>query len=339
MYKCLDIYHTNVHYMLRRAWGPIQPRGNRAIHVLHSLFSKDDIGMLQYIRQKTYPTADEVSLQLLDKGQGKPTTVTLSEALTRFEPFSYLIPTRAGTEETPGTYKFLKFPDPGLPQNRRKIGPNSKKYYKRKGRAKETHLNTDCPPARLRHLLKLAYGFLLEGSRVEVHLRAKAVGRAESVDSALRNHLHLRPDTILAAMPPGTTMLAIPGTTQLPEKKLKSESKLFINKTSDVFWVMEYEPALKRLGLQTPPHIKRLGTWTDHHSYVSTALDKIEQSRRAKRARAARVGPTRSYPEQPYLSHPVPRGDDGSSKSDAPERLGFIRYHRSRQRITEEEPE
>ena len=345
--------------MLRHARGPVQPRGNRAIHLIHSLFSSADVHMLEHVRIKKYPSADEVSLKLLEKGKQTPTTVKLSEALARFEPFSYLVQTKAGTEETPGTYKFLKFNDPGLPQNKRKVGPMSKRYYKRRGRSKETHLNTDCPPALLRHKMKLAYGFLLEGSRMEFHIRSKAEARGESVDSAFRRHLHLRPDAILAAMPPGTTMLALPGTTQPPDKELERKSKLFVNKTSDVFWAMENGPALKRLNLHTSSKIKELGTWTNHQKYIGTVRDEIQETRRRKAAKREartqqaikermglrfRVGRRTEDAEDadlPHLSDLMPkrgRDDDGSSASDTPARSGYLRFTHPRRKITEVDP-
>ena len=356
MYKCLDIYQNNVHFILRRARGPLQPRGTRALHLLHSLFSDVDIPLLQDVKKKTYPSADELSLRLLRKGEKEPTTLKLSEALTQFEPCSYLEQVKSGTEETPGTYKFLKFINPGLSQNKRKIGPESNKYYKRKGRGKEFHFNTDCPAALLRHKIKLAYGFLLEGSRLEFHLRAKAVAGAETVDSALRNHLHLRPDTILAAMPPGTTMLAVPGTAPPRARVLKNLSKwstkLFANKTSNVFWAMENEEALKRYNVTTPRQIKSLGTWTNHQKFVTSAFEQIEKKHartRLKRLadprsdsfgppklsrRPLNLDPKAADGDQPHLSELMPERerDDGSSGSDPPPRPNFIPFQKSGRR-------
>lgn len=307
--------------------------------------------MLQNVRKKTYPSADELSLSLHGKEKEKR-TMKLSKALTKLEPFSYLDEIKAGTEETPGTYKFLKFNDPGLPQNKRKIGPTSTKYYKRKGRGKEVHLNTDCPAGLFRHKIKLAYGFLLEGSRIEFHLRAKAVAGAESVDSALRNHLHLRPDAILAAMPPGTTMLAVPGTAQPPENEMKRAPKRVVNKTSDVFWAMENAEALKRYGVVTPPQIKTLGTWTNHQKAVKTALYNIDQKsiRRHEKLDKLRPDPSDPHPklsrrplkldlkvsdgDLPHLSELMPERerDNGSSGWEARSTPNYIPFHQSGRR-------
>ena len=323
--------------MLFPSRGPLQPRATRALHLLHSLFSSSDVEMLQHVRKKSYPTADEVSLKLLEKGKKEPTTMKLSEALARFEPLSYLVQTKVGTEETPGTYRFLKFNDPGLPSEKTKKSWPPKGYYKRKGRSKETHLNTDCPASLLRHRIKLAYGFLMEGSRMEFHLRAKAVARAESVDSALRHHLHLRPDTLLAAMPPGTTMLALPATVQLPNRNPQDETKLSVNKTSDVFWAMEYKPALERFGVSTPPRIKALGTWQDHRKYVEHAMEKRQEDLRIKRLARARDESVRSRPRPkvkdgdiPHLSDLMPkdkREEDEPSKEGPSLRPSFKTYH------------
>ena len=300
--------------------------------------------MLEHVRKKMYPAADQVSLKLLEKGKTTPITVTLSEALARFEPFSYLVQTKPGTEETPGTYRFLKFNDPESNRNPKKKGPMSNKYYKRKGRSKETHLLTDCPAALLRHRLKLAYGFLLEGSRMEFHLRSKANARAESVDSALRNHLHLRPDTILAAMPPGTTMLAVPATTQPPDKELERESKFFANKTSDVFWALEYQPALKRLNVVTPGWVKKLGTWTDHQNWIRTTMHGVETLRRARLFRKKPVRfrdlKVRDGDLPINLSDLMPKRPEGKraddDKSSGPDaRPHFIRLLKSGRKTTE----
>ena len=286
MHKCLlNIYHTNVHTIFRPARGPVKPPRIRAIHLLHSLFSKDvPIRMLLKVREKTYPDADQVSLKLLQNGQWRPTVMTLKEALARLEPLSYLVQ----TEDTPGTYRILKFDNPGLTHNKKKAGPSSRRYYKRNGRSKELHTNTDCSAAQLRHKLKLAYDYLQEGSRVEFHISSKANASAETIDSELRNHLHLRPEAILATMPPGTTMLAIPGTLQPPAEALKVRSQYFINKTSDVFWAMENEEALKRHGVVTPPEIKRTGTWKGHREYAKAVIEKKNEARRRKELRAER---------------------------------------------------
>ena len=358
MYKCVDIYHNNVPFILRRARAPLQPRGTRAIHLIHSLFSDEDKDMLLDVRKKTYPSADELSLRLLRKGEKEPTTMKLSKALTQFEPFSYLEEIKSGTEEGPGTYRFLKFNDPGLPENKRPIGPMSTKYYKRRGRSKELHLNTDCPAALLRHRIKIAYAFLLEGSRLEFHLRSKAVGAAETVDSALRNHLHLRPDTILAAMPPGTTMLAVPGTAPPRPATLRRLTKVgektAVNKASDVFWAMENAEALKRYKVTTPPQIKAIGTWTYHQKFVKSTIDRIEARRAKNRLKKLANLERRSVDPRPKLSHrplnnpdreaaedefphlselmPERERDDGSSASDAPPRSNFTPFHQTGRR-------
>ena len=287
MHTCLGVYHANLQFISRRAWGPIQPRGNRAIHLLHSIFSKADVGMLQNVRKKTYPSADQLSLNLIEEGKVEPITLTLSKALARVKPFSYLVQTKPGTEETPGTYRFLKFENTtwSLSRNNKTKGPSTRRYYKRKGRSKEIHITPDIPAATLGHRMELAYGLLCEGSRIEVHLRAKAKAVAESVDSALKHHLHLRPDTILAAMPPGTTMLALPGTVQPPEKELQSASKFIINKTSDVFWAMENPEALKRAGSATPSELKEIGKWGRNQEFIEVTLEQVEERRERMKLR------------------------------------------------------
>ena len=287
MHKCLDIYHPNLHFISRRAWGPIQPRGNRAIHLLHSLFCQADVAMLENVRKKTYPTADQLSLKLVKNDEGETITLTLSEALARFNPFTCLVPTKPGTKKTPGTYSFFEFPNPALSQDPKIKGPLTRRYYKRRGRSKEIHLNTDFSATTLSHQVQLAYGFLQEGSRIEVHLRSKAEASAESVDSALKHRLHLRPDTILAAMPPGTTMLAIPATLQPPEEEPRRASKFEINKTSDVFWAMENRRALRRTQIFTPSRLREVGKWDRDRTeeFIKATLEIVHERRKRKALR------------------------------------------------------
>lgn len=323
MQKCLEVYHTNVHIILRRTpWPPVQTGGNRALHVLHTLFTNQDnrdAQLLKRVRPKKYPPADKVSLKLLEKGKRTSNTLKLSETLARLEPFSYLVQTEAGTEETPGTYQIQKFPDPGLNNNGRKIGPSSKSYYKRNGRSKEVYINPDCSADLLRRKLKLSYHFLLEGSRVEWHLRPKSLTlrpksltKSETVDWALRHQLHLRPDAILAAMPPGTTMLAVPGMILPSGPQDPLTKKLSKIKTSDVFWAMENRPILRRLNIPTPRPVRQLGTWTDHTKSGNTRRSKPHETRPFGK------DPDREMEEgdMPDLSDLMPereRNDDGSS--------------------------
>ena len=95
---------------------------------------------------------------------------------------------------------------------------------------------------------------------MEFHLHQKSKDRHNrTVDWALAHCLHLRPDSILAAMPEGTTTLAEPGTSDMSFKK--KLPKNIDQAKSHLMWVLEHEEALNRGHAGTPEHIKKLATW------------------------------------------------------------------------------
>ena len=218
----------------------------------------DSATQLATVSRKAYPRADEVSLKLLDGQSNEVTTTTLEQALQRLEPLSYL------AEVEPGLYHIQTFPDPGPVQP--VTQPNARKSHKpytRGGRGKEIHLTTSCTPRFLRHSLRVSYKYILEGSRMEFHLHQKSE-KARSkgdhtVDWALAHCMHLRPDSILAAMPPGTTMLAEPATTDLSFKKKPPKNLDDIK--SQVMWAIENTEALGRAKVVTSNSVKKCGQW------------------------------------------------------------------------------
>lgn len=249
---------------LRRPPRPLQPHGSRAVHLLHHLFggSPNSLYDLAGIRKARYPPADKLSLRLLNGPGNESSTMTLSEALKNLQPCSYLMQSEMASEKRPGGYCIKKFKPPDLVKQSRKIGPLTTNYYKRDGRGKECHLTTDCTTSFLRHQLSLAYNFLLEGSRMEFHLRRRAKNKLNTVDWALSQRLDLRPESILAAMPPGTTMLALPGI-QGPYPEGKQPKHRHITKLEEVFWALEYPPTLKSMNCyNTSKQIRELGTWS-----------------------------------------------------------------------------
>ena len=263
------IYASNVCIVFRYAPGRLQPNGRRALHLLHSLFTvseESDQGViaarqLSSLKKKFYPRPEKVSLQLSEKGSNQTTIMTLSEALTRLGPCTYLTKavSQPRADDSPGVYRIEQFPNPEVVQQPKKKPSPKKGYYKREGRGKELHLTTACTPGTLRHRLILAYKFLLEGSRIELHLREPKGGKADSIDRALAHSLHLRPDTILAAMPSDTTMLALPATTDLSHRvKLPKNSKRGM---AEVMWALENKEALNRVKAATPKKIQALGRW------------------------------------------------------------------------------
>ena len=237
-----------------------QFQGSRAFHLVHNLFSAavndHSTAQLASVKKKTYPGPDNLFLKLVEGKRNAAATMTLSQALQRLKPLSYLDNTG------PGRYRIQTLPDPGqiLPIQK---SPRQSSYkpWTRAGRGKELHLTSTCTPQNLRHLLTCSYKYLLEGSRIEFHLHQKTQDKQNRTpDWALEHCLHLRPDSILAAMPAGTTMLAEPATTDMSFKKFPEK---FEHQKFHVMWAMENGQSLAKANAATPKHIKRLGQWAE----------------------------------------------------------------------------
>lgn len=74
-------------------------------------------------------------------------------------------------------------------------------------------------------------------------------------DWALAHCLHLRPDSILAAMLEGTTMLAEPAATDMSFKRPAKNAE---QATSQVMWAMENEKVLKAANAVTPKLVNKV---------------------------------------------------------------------------------
>lgn len=259
--------------VLRRAPRRTQLQGSRAFHLLHNIFTdsnkEEAARQLATVSKKAYPRADDVSLKLVDPQSDEVTTMTLSQALQRLEPLSYL------AEAGPGVYRIQSFPHPG--PIKPVIGiKGSHKPFTRAGRGKEFHLTTSCTPQSLHGYLLLSYKFILEGTRMEFHLHQRSRKQkhqkhnpSPTVDWALAHCMHLRPDSILAAMPEGTTMVAEPAVTDLSYKKKPPK---FQEAKSQVMWALENEEALRRANVTTPQKMKKVGKWS-----CSRSIEKLEE--------------------------------------------------------------
>ncbi|KAL2037168.1 hypothetical protein N7G274_010031 [Stereocaulon virgatum] len=225
----------------------------RGIHLLHQMFCKYPVhSQLASIRKKKLPSADNTILQLYDISHNHVGTISLSEAFKYIKPGTHL------SQSTPQTYQVKplknvpKIPQSGLhlPQKQIQIA------YKRKGRSKDIPFVTTDEPSLVRIRLDKAYDLLLQGSRVEFRLRQKTKPKVKdkTIDWALEHALHLRPDSILAAMPEGSTMLAKPCTVD-PENEV-------------LIWAIEHPPSLKRSNVVTPKAAYELGTW--EKPYIAT---------------------------------------------------------------------
>ena len=236
-------------------------QGSRSFHLVHQLFTRDRIEadrQLKTLTRKIYPSADDLSLALYDDESGQVATTTLTEALRRVrlkQPYSFL------AQEEPGIYRIRTYVkrEPDEPIRSAKI---SHKPWKRAGRGKESHLTTVCTPQFLRHVLGNSCKYLLEGSRMEFHLhQEKKDKKKRTTDWALTHCLHLRPDSILAAMPEGTRIFAQPATTDLSFKR--RISKNYEMALSQVMWGMENLEALARAHNGTPQHILDRAAWPE----------------------------------------------------------------------------
>lgn len=230
---------------------PAQIRG-RSIHLLHQMFTKHPvISQLGSIRKKTVPSADQIYLRLYDVEEKDLGTMTLPQALQRIEPLFHL------SQREPGVYqiKALRmFENTTLYGKEWDKGGKKNKHFTRSGRSKDMPLQTVVTPSRLLQVLSAAHKNLIRGARVEFRLAQKTrpADGAKTVDWALANALHLRPDTIMAAMPAGTTMLARP---------------CYAHDEPDVImWALEYAPALERAHSPTPPSVLKMGAWRNHVS-------------------------------------------------------------------------
>ena len=236
----------------------------RALHLLHHMFTKRSVGQLETVTKKGLPSANKISFQLLrsgESGKAEFEHVTLADALGRITTPAQLDKVKDNLYRLkPLKIQTRSFGD----QIEKKMEPKKIKEFKRAGRGKEFHLTTDDDPAHLTHVLSKSHDFLLSGARVEFHLRQKSRGNdAKSVDWALTNNLQLRPDSVLASMPKGSTMLAQPCTS--PDDRFGS-----------LIWAVEYAPSLLKDGVETPTRIQKMGEWKQKPT-VPAELDDTDE--------------------------------------------------------------
>ena len=170
----------------------------RRLHALHELFSKVPTGRLSTLPKKELPLEIE-KVQFQDnKGNGFATATNIANVVKQVQPFSYL-------EKVPSESLLYKV------SQLKKYPPSKKRdAFKRSGQGRELCLTTTCSTDDLRHKLSKAYEFLSKGWRVEFHLRPKSNNREYTIDWAMNNAVHLRPEVICAAMPAGSIKLLPP---------------------------------------------------------------------------------------------------------------------------------
>lgn len=246
--------------------------------------------------------------------------MTLERALKAIKPLSYM----AEVGDKPGAdiycIQTFKKPKPSKPI----ASPSGKNFkpWPRAGRSKEVHLTTTCTPQFLRHVLSVAYKELLEGSRVEFHLRPNHKSKGGNGGRRpLAEMMHLRPDAIFAAMPEGTTMLAQPAIDTVAPKNTK-----MAREEEEVMWAMEHAETLGSVGEKTDEAIKQLGQW-DEHGLILQEMLLVAQEKKAvaqeekavAQEKMAFVNQDAASQGQHYRQTPEPLG--------RPERNQRLRYY------------
>ena len=227
----------------------------RGMHILHQMFTKTPSNMqVSSIRRKELPPADMISLDLSDvkgKNLGVMTLPQAWEHIKHSETPSHL------AKIDSGSYRIqpLKVDTDEKSLNKQR---STMKRTKRAGRSKEFPITTTERGGRLQLILSKAYTFLLQGIRVEFCLsqKVKGINKLNTVDWALENAPHLRPDTILSAMPEGSKMLVQPCT---------AASSKNVIKHSSVIWSVEHPPSLRKYGGATSEALYKMGQWKGEH--------------------------------------------------------------------------
>ena len=223
-----------------------------AFHLLHHMLTKHPIGYLAAVRKYCLAPADEVKFRLLDAHGSDLGKTSLTDALPCIKPGAIL--SQATTLGGDPKFQIVPLKLPVLPPMsardkdlRRKFPTTSKKI----------HFSITVPASHFRYIMAQCYQLLLKGERVEVGLhRARRTPDHMTFDWAIRHHPHLRPDTILKAMPEGTRMIAHP--CRAPDL-LKAKGP---NAAAPLQWGMECEPSSQRIfGGKIPPWMMRMGTW------------------------------------------------------------------------------
>ena len=243
----------------------------REIHILHQMFTKSPTSMrLSSIRRKELLPADMISLELVNAEGKKLGIMTLPQAwdhIKHSETPSHL------AEMDSGSYRIqpLKVETDEKSLNKQR---STMKRTKRAGRSKEFPFTTTEQGGRLQLILSKAYTFLLQGIRVEFCLsqKVKGINKVNTVDWALENAPHLRPDTILSAMPEGSKMLVQPCTAAASKNVIKHSS---------VIWSVEHPPSLQKYGGITPKALYTLGQWKGEYKPLAATSSRTMGEREA----------------------------------------------------------
>lgn len=228
----------------------------RGLHLLHHIFTPTPhLKSLLSVKKMPITPSDQVSLNMRGSDRSDLGQMTLTSVFSLIKPFNYLaqVPTKSPLQYF--QIKPLKARDLDPPERQRA----NKKAFKRDGQYKEFHLTTDTPAAYLKHVLSKSCEYLLQGSRIQFALHQKSLkaGSSPPIEVALKNCPHLRPDTILRAMPEGTTMLAHPCVAPDARPRMEKRAKA----DPPLVWAMEHAPSMERAGHRTPKWIRNMAQW------------------------------------------------------------------------------
>ena len=175
----------------------------RRLHLVHEIFTKYPNGKLAACEKQNLNIQPK-PFRIL-KPSGSVMVNNVKEALEHLEPTTHL--TKAGGDQTYHVSK-LKPPPPTVDKQ---SGGIKETAGCRDGNAREFHLQSNANSLHLAHVLGKAYQVLsfknIDLRRVEFHVHMK---EGLSIEWFLENCPHLRPEMILAAMPPETIVLAPP---------------------------------------------------------------------------------------------------------------------------------
>lgn len=204
----------------------------RAIHLVHCIYSSHDgeNRALANLAWRKLADPSRIELQFRKKGSSVIDALTLSQAMARLHPGSYLTRLDHVNNVDPipeRSYEISQLiglqPKPVL-----NSGPAKVIKFQRAGRGKEIHLTSALGTLAYSTFLIRTYNHLINGARLEMHVRLTKREQSDEndLDHVLSMHPHLRPEAILKGMPEGTVILHEP----LYDERLKQ-----------LIWVMANE--------------------------------------------------------------------------------------------------
>lgn len=256
------------------------------LHLLHHVYSKTSNQLLANLRVKKLSEI-ELSINFARlPGATESSKIVLNQLLPLIKPNHWPephIPKAAGKSVDTSAVSLYRYRIKPLGASNKNFKAN---YHKRAGQSKEIHITTDLHPKSVKHFLRLAYGHLQTGSRVEFHLRPKYNKIDLTVDWALGNLPYLRPDVILMCMPEGTKVIVPPLENVLRVKLHRPEGK----KIREIMWAFS----------QRPEDIPSEDPKTEARRWINGNADYQAAVRRSKTLFESQNSETDYYDKEPF---------------------------------------